>query len=433
MKRAAYLILVLAFFASLFSSCGEDRTHEYYEKTEENQWIYSKMKEVYLWRDQIKEPSRTTFFSNTTKFFNSLIYSGDKVSYFTDTISAGSYGVTFTVMRDPIGVRPSKVYALALMIEPGSPADIAGVKRGTWISSVGGTSFTTSKYSMLQSGSSTTLVTEFIEFDDETKEYYWEAGDTLQMDASVDYTEQALHLDSIYKVSSKNIGYLVLSNFDGEEFTQQTQKALQRFADGDVDEVIIDLRYCGGGSITNAASLASSFVPTELHGTPFCMLADADNEIDTTYCYSQQQVALDSTKLYVIIGSQTSGAAELFATALNKSLPMYDLLTFGAKSAGANVMTEKFESPYGFSINPATSQILLADSTLLQAMTPDYALNELEPHAKQDGPVQVYALGSEQEYMLFNIFYLASKGMLPEDKSSDGTPVFRKDNKDFTR
>ena len=157
------------------------------------------------------------------------------------------------------------------------------------------------------------------------------------------------------------------------------------------------------------------------------MLADADNEIDTTYCYSQQQVALDCTKLYVIIGSQTTGVAELFATALNKSLPMYDLLTFGAKSAGANVMTDKFESPYGFSINPATSQILLADSTLLQAMTPDYALNELEK------PVQVYALGSEQEYMLFNIFYLASKGMLPEDKSSDGTPVFRKDNKDFTR
>lgn len=427
MKKATYVSLVIAFVVAMFSSCGEDRTHEYYEKTEENQWIYSKMKEVYLWRGQIKEPSRTTFFSNTTKFFNSLIYSGDKVSYFTDTISAGSYGVTFTVMRDPFGVRPSKVYALALMVEPGSPADIAGVKRGTWISSVGGTSFTTTKYSMLQSGGNTSLVTEFIEFDDETEKYYWETGDTLQMGASLDYTEQALYLDSIYTVREKNIGYLVLSNFDGEEFTQQTQDALQRFTQSDVDEVIIDLRYCGGGSITNAASLASSFVQDELHGTPFCMLADADNEIDTTYCYSQQQVALDCTKLYVIIGSQTSGAAELFATALNKSLPMSDLLTFGAKSVGANVMTEKFESPYGFSINPATSQILLADSTLLQAMTPDYALNELEK------PVQVYALGSEQEYMLFNIFYLASKGMLPEDKSSDGTPVFRKDNKDFTR
>ena len=427
MKRAPYLTLVLTLFATLFASCGEDRTHEYYEKTEENQWTYSKMKEVYLWRDQIKEPSRTTFFSNTTKFFNSLIYSGDKVSYFTDTISAGSYGVTFTVMRDPIGVRPSKVYALALMVEPGSPADIAGIKRGTWISSVGGYAFTTTKYSMLQSGGNTNLVTETIEFDDETQKYYWEAGDTLQMNASVNYTEQALHLDSIYTVRSKNIGYLVLNNFNGDNFTRETQDALQRFAEGDADEVIIDLRYCGGGSIANAASLASSFVPSELHGTPFCMLADADNEIDTTYCYSAQQTTLEEKKLYVIIGSQTTGVAELFATALNKSLPMYNLLTIGAKSAGANMMTEKFESPYGFSINPATNQVLLADSTLLQAMTPDYAVNELEQ------PVQVHELGSEQEYMLFNIFYLTSNGMLPGDRSSDNTPVIRKECKDFTR
>ena len=427
MKRTPYLILVLVMFATLFASCGEDRTHEYYEKTEENQWTYSKMMEVYLWRDKITEPKRTIFFSTTKKFFNSLIYSGDKVSYFTDTISAGSYGVTFTVMRDTIGGRPSKVYALALMVEPGSPADIAGVKRGTWISSVGGYAFTTTKYSMLQSGGNTNLVTETLEFDDETLKYYWEAGDTLQMNASVNYTEKALYLDSIYTVRKKNIGYLVLSNFDGEEFTQQTQDALQRFAQSDVDEVIIDLRYCGGGSIANAASLASSFVPSELHGAPFCMLADAENEIDTTYCYTQQQTTLEDKKLYLIIGSQTTGVAELFATALNKSLPMYDLLTIGAKSAGANVMTEKFESPYGFSINPATNQVLLADSTLLQAMTPDYAVNELKQL------VPVHELGSEQEYMLYNIFYLTSNGMLPSDKSITDTPVFRKENKDFMK
>lgn len=427
MKKSTYLSLLIALVVAMFTSCGEDRTHEYYDLTEENQWIYSQMQEVYLWRDKLKEPSRNVFFSKPSKFFSTILYSGDKVSYFTDTISAGSYGVTFTIMRDPIGVRPSKVYALALMVEPGSPADIAGVKRGTWISSVGGYAFTTTKYSMLQSGGNTNIVTEFIEFDDETQEYYWEAGDTLQMEASVNYTEQALYLDSIYAVREKKIGYLVLNNFDGEEFTQHTQDALQRFAQENIDEVVIDLRYCNGGSIANATSLASSFVPGELHGTPFCMLADTDNEIDTTYCYTEQQVTLDGTKLYVIIGNLTTGVAELFATALNKSLPMYDLLTFGAKSAGANVMTEKFESPYGFSINPATNMVLLADSTLLQAMTPDYEVNELQQ------PVQIHKLGSEQEYMLFNIFYHSSNGMLPGEKSSAETPVFRKDNKDFTR
>ena len=420
MKKATYLSLVIAFVVAMFSSCGEDRTHEYYDLTEENQWIYSRMQEVYLWRDKIKEPTRTTFFSTPSKFFSTILYSGDKVSFFTDTISAGDYGITFAVMRDPVGERPSKVYALALMVEPGSPADIAGVERGTWISSAAGMAFTTSRYSMLQSGDSTELVTEYIEYDDEAQKYYWEVGDTLQMAASVHYTQKTLLLDSIYSVRSKNIGYLVLNNFAGDDFIQQTQDVLLRFAANDVSDVVIDLRYCCGGSIANAVSLASTFVPADLYGTPFCLLADADNEIDTTYCYTQQQTTLAEAKLFVIVGNQTTATAELFTAALNSSRDMYDLLTMGAKSAGANVSTEKIESPYGFVINPATNNVLLADSTLLQAVAPDYAINELAQIER------VYPLGSEQEYLLFNAIHLAVNGILPETVDGEALPVYNR-------
>ena len=133
MKKAIYLSLVAMLIVALFSSCGEDRTYEYYDLTKENQWIYSRMQEVYLWRDKLKEPSRNTFFSKPSKFFSSIIYSGDKMSFFTDTVTLGTYGMTLAVMRDPIGERPNRTYALALMVEPGSPADVAGIERGTWI------------------------------------------------------------------------------------------------------------------------------------------------------------------------------------------------------------------------------------------------------------------------------------------------------------
>ena len=326
MKKTTYLSLVIVFVATILMGCGEDRTHEYYDLTEENQWIYSKMKEVYLWRDNIKEPKRSTFFSTTTKFFSSLLHSGDKASFFTDTVATESYGMTFAIMRDPIGERPSKVYALVLMVEPGSPADVAGVERGIWISSVDGVSFTTSKYSMLQSGGCAKLVTEYIEFDDEAQKYYWNAGDTLQIGAATTYTERAVLLDSIYSVRSKNIGYLVINNFNGDDFITTTQDALLRFEANDVKEVVIDLRYCTGGSIANAASLASSFVAPELYGTAFCHLLDVDGEIDTTYNYTAQKAVLHDKKVFVITGEQTTGVAELFTAALNKSRPMYDLI-----------------------------------------------------------------------------------------------------------
>ena len=406
MKKVSYLILVLTLFVAMLTGCGEDRTYEYYEKTEENQWIFSKMREVYLWREKLKEPSRTTFFSTPSKFFSTILNSGDKASFFTDTVSAGSYGITFAVMRDPIGQRPSKTYALVLMVEPGSPADIAGIRRGTWISSVGGATFTTSKYSALQSGGSTTFVTEYIDFDDDEQKECWFPGDTLQVAAATDCTERALYLDSIYNVRSKNIGYIVLNNFNGEDFVEQTQNTLLHFAGEEVDEVVIDLRYCTDGSIENAAALASSFVEPELYGTPFCNLADAEGETDTTYCYSQQLASLYEKRLFIVTGNRTAATAELFIAALNNSRPMYDLITFGASTAGISTRTVRFQSPYGFAINPVTNYIALANSKLL-ATTPDYSLNE------QQQITNIYPLGSEQEYILYNILYYSLNGALP--------------------
>ena len=393
---------------ALFSSCGEDRTHEYYDLTKENQWIYSRMQEVYLWRDKLKEPSRNTFFSKPSKFFSSIIYSGDKTSFFTDTVTLGTYGMTLAVMRDPIGERPNKTYALALMVEPGSPADVAGIERGTWISSVDGATFTTSKYTVLQSGAGGGFATEYIEYDDEAQKYYWVASDTLQVGASVDYVAHALYLDTIYNVREKRIGYLVLNNFSGEGFVQQTQDALLRFVANDVETVIVDLRYSTGGSMANAASLASSFVEPQLYGMPFGSLVDAAGVPDTTYCYARQQTTVCDKETYIITGARTSGVAELFAAAVDNSRSMYDVITFGAKSAGVNIVANSMQSPYGFAINPATHYVTLADGALLQPVTPNFAVDELQ-HVEH-----VYPLGGEQEYMLYNLLYYSINNALPD-------------------
>ncbi len=412
MKKITYLSLLLALIVSMLSGCGEDRTYEYLELTEENQWTYSKMQEVYLWRDKIKEPSRTTFFSKPSKFFSTILYSGDKSSFFTDTISAGSYGLTFAVMRNPIDGLPSKVYALVLMVDPGSPADIAGIKRGMWISSVGGAALTINRYSSLESGGNTTLATEYIDYDDDSQKYYWVTGETLQMSASASYNEPAIYLDSIYTMRSKNIGYLVLNNFDGDNFVEKTQQILLRFAESNVDNVVLDLRYCSGGSIANAAALASSFVAPELYDSTFCKLVNIDNEADTIYRYTEQLTTLCEKKLYIITGIKTAGAAEIFTAAINKARTMYDVMTFGEKSSGVNTITRRYDSPYGFAINPVTNFVALADGELFSAITPDYPMNEQQQIAN------VHPLGSEQEYILYNVLSYSVNGTLPTGESN---------------
>ena len=110
MEKATYLSLVIALVVAMFSSCGEDRTHEYYDLTEENQWIYSKMQEVYLWRDKIKEPSRTTFFSTPSKFFSSIIYPIFANNQIRDTIPFYPVPIPHRAKRRSQNRSPQQIY-----------------------------------------------------------------------------------------------------------------------------------------------------------------------------------------------------------------------------------------------------------------------------------------------------------------------------------
>ena len=222
MNTTKYISLIFALLATMLISCGEDRTGEYLEMTQENQWIYSTMKDVYLWGEEIKQPEHSQFFSNTSKFFSSLLNKNDKVSYFTDTIKNESYGILATFMRDPIAEQPSKVYALTLFVEPGSPADIAGVKRGTWISGVDGKELTISNTNILISGNAIKLTTEKIDYNDEEMRYFWEQSDTLNMGNATEITNHNILFDTIYSIRDKKAGYILCNSFNGEDFIEKT-------------------------------------------------------------------------------------------------------------------------------------------------------------------------------------------------------------------
>ena len=406
MKKVSYIHFIFLFILSALFSCGEDRTYEYNELTKENQWIYSQMKENYLWGDSIKKPGQKEFFTASTKFFKSLLVAGDKVSFFTDTTSAVSYGFAFATMRDPLGERPSKVYALVLYVEPGSPAHVAGLERGMWISSVGGKALSTSSNSLLLSGGATELVTEYIDYDEE---YYWAGTDTISLPAAVEINPEPIVIDTIYNVRDRRVGYILCNNFNGNDFARDVEGIISDYCSANVTDVIIDLRYNTGGSIANAAQFASALVSNASIGTPFCELKGKNSANDTTYCYREQAFGLGDRKVYIIMGSATKGTAQLFAGSLNNTRSMYDLLILGSNGTGANLYTEPVVSPYGFTINPAVAYIYSSSGNKLPTtgVDVDYQLEELY------NVMNIQQLGNTQEQMLFNVLYLIVNGSLP--------------------
>ncbi len=412
-NRNIFIIYFITLLAIV--SCGENRTHEFFDLTKENQWIYTTMRKEYLWSDQIKPQERSKFFVPSSTFFTSLLYKDDKASFFTDSVYAGDYGITFTLMRDPILEVPNKVYALVLFVEPESPAGIAGIERGTWISAVNGKKLTTSSSSMFTSGSDTKFATEYIEYDDVEDKRYWVQNDTVTVTASVAYGMSDINLDTVYQVRDKNIGYIVCNSFNDDNFIERINRVAEDFITQNVTDIVVDLRYNNGGTITNAAHMASMLVPTSLAGTPFCTLKKSDNVVDTVYNYMYPEYTLGDKRVFFITGEATRGVAELLIASVDASRSAYEVMTIGGKSAGSNMMVEKIISPYGFSINPATAYAYSSDGNMLSTsgITPDYELDEL---AQVDQ--QVYPLGNEQEYLLFNATYIITNGTLPANSNA---------------
>lgn len=396
---------IVIYLLSLFTllSCGEDRTQEFFEQTKENQWIYTTMKECYLWKEQIKPQERSKFFVPESKFFSSLLYKDDKASFFTEQVYAGDYGMSVALMRDPIAVQPSKVYALVLFVEPDSPAGVAGVKRGMWISAIDGKSLSMSSSAQLQSGEEMELTIEYIEYD----ENLWVENGTIKVGASASYNVFDIYVDNIYSERGKNIGYIQCNSFSNDDFKEKINEIAEKFIVQNVTDIIIDLRYNGGGSIDNVVYLASALVSSELAGTPFCTLKKSESELYSTQNYTATEYNLGDKKVYFITGEKTKGVAELLIASVNASRDAYDVMVVGGKSAGSNVMVEEMESPYGFSISPAVAYAYSSDGNLVsnKGVIPDYEIDELA-HKERN----IYELGDEQEELLYNTIYIIANG-----------------------
>ncbi|MBQ5664167.1 MAG: hypothetical protein IIV19_07060 [Bacteroidaceae bacterium] len=412
-----YNIIALLFATIFLISCGEDRTYEYLELTQENQWIFQKMQNVYLWNDSIKEPKRQSFFAKSNTFFQSLLESQDKFSHFADSATNTGYGISYAVMRDPLNIQRNKYYALVLFVEPGSPAAIAGLKRGDWITKVGENNISSSNYGYLDRGDATTIYTSNIMLDEENMEYTWLDEDTLQMNTATTLSSCGLYLDTIYTQRSHKIGYIVYNSFTTES-KEKTTAAIEKFKQQNITELIIDLRYNNGGSIAVASELASTIIPADNTGKTFCKLThnSLSSHLDTVYSYTATANTLSLNKIYIISGTTTRGAAETFICALQNTLGYNNAMVIGEKTVGENIEKQSFESPFNFTITPATAYIEDGEGAIMYpyGITPNQTINELKD------VYNLYSLGNTQEYMLYNtIYYIVNGTFLQEETLSN--------------
>lgn len=406
----------------LCGACGEDRTYQFVEKTERCQWIYDIMKQWYLWSDEMPEPSDAQFFGDAETFFKKLIVKKDKYSYM-ETLGGAeeastrainltsSYGMDFALYIDPVTQSQSSPERVArvLYVLPGSPAEAAGVKRGQWITAIGGEVLSTENYFGLISGPSTQLTISALNYD-KPDSLYWQSDTTLSLAASRHLEDNPFYVDTLYKVQGRRIAYLMYNRFStgpedtGNEtqYNAQMRTIFQQFKAQEPTDFILDLRYNPGGYLLCAQVLASLLAPEQAMGKIFCKLQFNDivaphhNEV---YLFDKAitgDAGLGLSRLYIITSSLTASASESVINGLKPFLGDENIILVGSRTEGKNVASLSFKSPYDYILHPIVATVYNgnSESDYADGFEPDVQVDELMTIAP------FYPLGDVRELML---------------------------------
>lgn len=439
MKKIQTLIYMALLLA--FTSCGEDRSGEFYELIEDKLWIEQVMREYYLWYEDIPAiENENDYFKEPATFFKSLLSKdamngkGDKFSYMEEipTVETAesrsvnwtsTYGLGFNLYNDPTGTT-NHTFARVLYVLTDSPAYKAGIQRGDWISTINQERITTSNAEKLVKGGAIELTRNRLV--QQENKLVWQSVDTVQVEASAPMDFKPVLFCASYKMMNKTTIYMVYNKFEtGTEndpqdttYSNLLKELFTNLKTANPDEFILDLRYNTGGYDICAQTLLSLLIPEEHLGKPlFYEKFNNKQEPQTRTLIAPTEFKpynLNLKRIYILTGPHTASASELVINALIPYMGKENVIILGTQTVGKNVgMSNIKNETFGLSLWPVTSQVFNAngESDYSNGFTPHYPLDERNA-------INWLPLGNPQEYMLGNTLSLINMGLTPQTNES---------------
>jgi carboxyl-terminal processing protease len=289
-------------------------------------YIYESFKEWYLWYDQIPEIDPNEY-ETYSELIDAIRVDVDRWSY------AGSYAETMKLFEKgefkgfgagfkldyDKQIKITHVYAQ-------SPFGVLGVERGWVVNSVNG--FTSDNLAEVNNTLSSGQAVSFVFTDHHNATHQH----TVQKESFTMNT--VLYSDIIHK-EGKRIGYLVFDSFV-DASKNELVPIIERFNNEQVTDLVVDLRYNGGGVVGIANMLVSVIGGEKVAGQVIMTLLHNDkksaNNKPTLAGYDG--VSLDIEKVYFITTAGTASASELLINNLN---PFMEVKTVGSPTHGKPV------------------------------------------------------------------------------------------------
>lgn len=300
-------------------------------------------------------------------------------------------------------------YLMIRGVYPESPAALADIKRGTIIAAVNGQKITASNVVSL-------YYALYIPTSIQTMEL------TDMEDKKTTITSKALFpnpviMKQVKEIDGHKIGYLVYSEFNAG-FDDELFEAFKYFKSENITDLILDLRYNGGGYNISANLIASCIVGSASQGKVFAqyryneerMKALNNKRSEELFSYSDygnlgtslEAGGLDLTRVYCLTGSSTASASELVINSLRGV--NVEVILIGEKTTGKNVGMEYEDITTDkdtYRVVPISFQSYNAKGfgDYSAGFEPDLVIDEIHP-INGDANIYVYQeYGTDKEYL----------------------------------
>lgn len=347
--RSLMLFILVCVF--LFPSCSKtevprvlpkpvrENTRE--DKLKDSVYLYTYY--MYLWQEQLPTSFPTKNYKSAEHVLAALTeYSKDPVTgikldrfSFLDRSGAvdqeiregrlGSFGFDVRYQNE------TDLYVK--MVYPGSPADEAGIERGFHILSINGNSNLDNR---LHEPNDYAFI--FNALDEESINLELKKPDgttvTTSLERKVFFLDPVFY-SNIYAVGEKKVGYFVLESFVSTkddlgretEVMKRLREVFDEFQGAGVQEVIVDLRYNGGGAVVTAEDLSNLLAPLTVsnsslmyrYGTNEIMKKDDEERNEPVFgpVNFKKTNSLNPTRIYFLVTEGTASASELLINNLN--------------------------------------------------------------------------------------------------------------------
>ncbi|MBQ8060755.1 MAG: PDZ domain-containing protein [Bacteroidales bacterium] len=347
----------------------------------------------------------------------------DDLSSFTNSVQGLGLSFGYDLQAGRISNKNGVYFLLVCYVNKDKPADKAGLRRGDIIMTIDGSEITMSNIYDAFNAETVTLGVAHLTDDG----YLGPVEKTVSMTADKEWEDPVL-VSKTFDLGDKKVGYLAYSAFDLKSSTTLPD-VFREFKKDGIEELIIDLRYNGGGYAFTECELASMIAPysvvaagdvfqTEVYNS---ILAeewkrqgyDTNTYFSTRHTMASQSIDQDVSdanpgikKLYAIVTGGSASASEGLIVGLSPymDVTLIGSQTYGKYCAGWMMSPEDLygtNSQYDYSKITKWGMYVMvskfADKNGDNAAQPDGIPVQIE---SVDDPFDGLQLGDENETML---------------------------------